>query len=137
MTIKSSQGYEGFNLVGLIIEGAYRVPNDRDFLYFKLKDGRCVEFESEGSCCATCYICHINCSDALANAEVLRVENLEEHGIQDGDYSYTDVWGHRIVTTKGICTIDMRTEHNGNYSGWLNAKCVDALPAGVVPLEDF
>lgn len=34
--------------------------------------------------------------------------------------SFDKVWGHRILTSKGICTIEMRVDHNGYYSGWLN-----------------
>jgi hypothetical protein len=106
-------------------------------VYLTTADGLTIQLEPEGDCCANAFFQHVDCSEALTDAVVSEVQDLEWSSSEDGDSKTVDVWGHRIHTSRGICTFDMRTEHNGYYSGRLEARVVDGLPAHAKPLEDF
>ena len=102
-----------------------------------LSDGTVSTLTPDGSCCSECTIADVDGSDALKGGTLLRVEDLElVKGGNLDDYEAVDVWGHRFVTDKGICTIGMRLEHNGYYSGQLYVQ--QTLEAPDAPeLEDF
>lgn len=98
---------------------------------FLLTDRGVYKAEPEGDCCANCYIQHISGTDALARGAVVRsVEDIELPPIPDSEKQDDgdDVWGHRITTTKGICSIEMRVTHNGYYGGTLNFGLVSSWP---------
>ena len=133
-------------LVGLTVEAAYK---HEDNIYLALLDGRIVRLRPEGDCCAWCYIAGATLTDALTVATVTSVEDLEM--VQE-DRSYgdaIDTWGHRIHTTRGTCTFDMRVEHNGYYGGTLKVEFnhppygplrgspLTIIPEGAKPLEDW
>ena len=97
----------------------------------------------EGECCANCFIQHISLADALQGAKVTLVEPIleveKERGDGPGD-GYAEQWGHRIHTTKGTCTIEMRVEHNGYYGGMLKVEGLEnpkPVLDGYKTLEDF
>lgn len=91
-----------------------------------------------GDCCASCYVQHISGAEALAEgAEVLEVEDIELPAVED-PVEVSDVWGHKLKTTKGYCTIEMRVDHNGYYGGSLDwSACDGGIPKDAKPLEDF
>ena len=94
---------------------------------------------SNGDCCARCYVQHVSGSDALApGATVRSVEDIEAPPVpKDADsYVVSDTWGHRITTDKGVCTIEMRVDHNGYYGGSLDLTEYEGVLAGK-PLDDF
>lgn len=80
----------------------------------------------EGECSASCYIPHISGTDALAGAIVSGVEGIATESYTDGEDSFSDEWGHRILTNKGICSIEMCLDHNGYYGGSLEVEKVEA-----------
>jgi len=128
-------------LVGLEIANV-RVPDRYSgdgSIYLNLADGkRCIVLTPEGDCCAHCYIQHINFAEVLQGAKVTEVEDLEGNRIEPEQYGdVVDCWGHRIHTTKGICTIDMRLSHNGYYGGALTMSEQDGWYTEGKPLEDF
>jgi hypothetical protein len=110
---------------------------DRSEIVLNLRDNTSVILSPYGDCCANCYINHIDNALALFSSTVLKVEDLELTSEGDDDYgNVTESWGHRIITDKGICTIDMRVEHNGYYGGSLeciNGDCHSESPL----LSDF
>src|ERR1700722_16090914 len=93
-------------------------------LFLNRADGAgAFQLEPFGSCCAQCFICHIDGSEVLTNAHILEVEDLSlplADNDVNNDYTVTEVWGHRIKTDRGICTIEMRVIHNGYYGGSLD-----------------
>lgn len=93
----------------------------------------------EGDCCAQCYIQHISGTDALAKGAVIAsVEDITLPDVEQGEFDASDVWGHRIITDKGHCSIEMRVDHNGYYGGWLSISEQDVgteIPDA--PLDDF
>lgn len=95
---------------------------------FFITDGGTYKAAPDGDCCANCYIQHLAYSEALApGAVVTAIEDVElppdPESDPDNDY-VIDVWGHRIITTKGTCTIEMRVDHNGFYGGTLEVTQV-------------
>lgn len=125
-------------LVGLTVEAAYRAEED---IWLVSIDGRTVRLRPHGDCCAYCYVAGATLTDALLVATISSIEDLGVDSVQAeaDDYGETvDTFGHRFHTSRGTCTLDMRTEHNGYYSGWLCAT-LDAgnVPEGAKPLVDF
>lgn len=124
------------DLIGLYIKSAY-FCNNRDCVYLRLSD-KIIELRPEGDCCAQSYIQHVSLSDAFINCTINDIEDLEyQSSTEDNHGGCTDVWGHRFHTSKGTCTIDLRTEHNGYYSGMLTAYEVEDIPENSNLLEDF
>jgi hypothetical protein len=107
-------------MIGAEIRG---VAYKGDVLYISTNCGVFV-CTPEGDCCASCYIQHISGTDALAvGAVIASVEDITLPDVPDQDsYSVSDVWGHRIKTDKGYCSIEMRVDHNGYYGGWLSVS---------------
>lgn len=84
-----------------------------------------------GDCCANCYIQHVSGTWALApGAVVAAVEDIELSPVPDDEKNdeASDVWGHRIVTDKGICSIEMRVDHSGYYGGSLDFALTEGWP---------
>lgn len=111
--------------------------NDSGDLYLEQADGTFISLRPEGECCASCYIQDLDGSEALQDATILEVEDLSGGSVEDRDsYQVSDTWGHRIHTTKGICTIGMRVDHNGYYGGRLYVGN-GTLPQNCKKLTDF
>lgn len=102
-------------------------------VYLDCADGA-IRLRPEGDC-ASCFIAGVTLADALTDATVMSIEDLEFSS--SGDDTVVDVFGHRIHTTRGTCTVDMRTEHNGYYSGRLYVDADVSIPTDAKPLEDF
>ena len=88
-----------------------------------LSGSRPVRLVPYGDCCSSCFIEDVDNIDALQDAKVTGVEELEVNSTGSrGAGEVTDTWGYRLHTDKGICTIGMRLEHNGYYGGRLLVK---------------
>lgn len=92
--------------------------------------------EPYGECCADCFITDIDGANALFDATVLKIEDLETYQAFSNSYDVIETWGHRIHTDKGICTIGMRVEHNGYYGGSLYVE-TNPTDKPQIPLADF
>jgi hypothetical protein len=96
---------------------------DGDSIFLNCSNEEHIQLEPYGDCCANCFICNVDGAEALSGASIIEVEDLDlpltDDDVND-DYTTTDVWGHRLKTDKGICTIEMRVIHNGYYGGSLN-----------------
>lgn len=124
-------------LVGATIE---RVTFDKSSgtLFFATDRG-VYRGDPEGDCCSYCYVQHVSGTDALAKgAVVMAVEGIDDLPPVPPDEvnDVTDNWGHRITTTKGVCSIEMRVDHNGYYGGWLNFGLFKGEPKGS-DIDDF
>lgn len=129
--------YNVDDLVGLEIKKAYSYNGD----IVLVTDKGVIQLSPEGDCCANCYITDIDGSECLLG-NVKEVESLTLPDLSPEEFSdeCSDVWGHRIHTDKGICTIGMRVDHNGYYGGTLTARKGNELESYVndlKPLEDF
>ncbi len=107
-----------------------------------LDGGPCIVLSPYGDCCAHCYIQHVSLSNALVDATVTGVEEIMSEPTDTEKASNTaevfEGWGHRIHTTRGTCSIEMRVEHNGYYGGELQCEERDANYRATAPLlEDF
>ena len=113
------------------------VTYDGDSLYFETNCGT-YRATPYGDCCANCYIQHISGSEALVKGAVIAsVEDISLPDVPEEDCcDVSEVWGHKIRTDKGWCTIEMRVDHNGYYGGSLSVDLQDTCPE-VPALEDF
>ena len=83
-------------------------------------DSHKFTYETEGDCCAHAYLLKPDESDvsSVLGREVVSVVRnsfSQEHG-----YGQLDTEFISIQTHGGDLRLEMRTEHNGYYSGWLN-----------------
>lgn len=122
------------DLVGItIIEPLF----DGEDIYLKTKTAIYHLYPSS-YCCENCFIKHVNFSEALYNATVINIEDLESKDISEKeDIECIEEWGHRIITDKGICTIEMRVEHNGYYGGSLEIDKRENIKKEAKLLTDF
>lgn len=111
---------------------------DGEAIYLNLRDGGSIALIPEGDCCAHCYILNVSGSEVLLDAEIKSVEDLtlEPTEQEVNDHECIEAWGHRILTNKGICTIEMRVSHNGYYGGWLHPHASEKDNSDKL-LEDF
>lgn len=123
------------DLVGLKINKAYRTPEG---FVLDTSMGTLVAYP-EGDCCSQCSITDMCFTEALEGAIIKEIEDmsLPAPAAQSGD-DVVDVWGHRIHTDKGICTIGMRLDHNGYYGGSLHFSKQNNMDLSTLAkLEDF
>ena len=95
--------------------------------------------EPWGECCSSCYVQHVSGADALSKgAIVTSVDDITDlPPVPESEVNdVIDNWGHRITTTKGVCSIEMRLDHNGYYGGALDVALFDGEPKGTA-LDDF
>lgn len=128
-------------LVGKTITGAY-LSEIADSLYaethvvISTADGLYV-FGAQGDCCANAYFAGATGTEAL-RGEVLATEQ-SDGPTETAEYGdETDHCFHAITTARGRCTIELRAEHNGYYSGWADYRAGAEERLGPLrPLEDF
>lgn len=93
----------------------------------------------EGDCCARAYIQHVTNAWTLQGALVTSVESsvsaIVEGSPDKGDV--TDGWCVTVDTDRGTCTIEMRVEHNGYYSGTLTYEDSVEPSGGELLVDDF
>lgn len=123
------------DLIGINIVAAKQKHGD---LFFVLDTGEVISFVPYGDCCASCYVQHVSGADALKNATLNRVDDLELPEVPPEEANdVSDVWGHSLITSRGYCTIEMRVDHNGYYGGELTISRDAVLPKDAVDLDDF
>lgn len=103
-------------LVGETIAAVYQ-DKQNDVLEFETKAGARLGWRAVGDCCANAYFCQLENFEWLIGEKVLRVEHDAVSSVPN-EYGETDTEVIRISTRKGTATIELRTEHNGYYSGW-------------------
>lgn len=118
------------------------IYDDEPILTFT--DGVAVMFQPWGECCNTVWIEHIDGSAALApGATILSLEQLVDGATNERDEEDHIIkgrtWGERIVTDRGICTIELRNDYDAYaYQGDLNIiEVVAGSSSGAKPLKDF
>ena len=125
------------DLVGMKVKKAMMQGGD---ILLETPEGT-IRLFPEGDCCASCYITDIDGSEALKNSTIKEVEDLVRPALPDNEKTdeVSDVWGHRIHTTKGIVTIGMRVDHNGYYGGslYVSKEKGELRMDTVKDLEDF
>ncbi len=77
-------------------------------------------FVAEGDCCAVAYVLPVEEDDlkAFLGNKVVQA-NVGEYKSEVLDYGQTDTEFYHLRTHGGDITLELRTEHNGYYSGWL------------------
>jgi hypothetical protein len=78
-------------------------------------------FVAEGDCCAHAYVLTPDEADlkAFLGNEIMQA-TTSRISVPNGDYGdCTDTEFYNLRTHNGDLTLELRTEHNGYYSGWL------------------
>jgi len=86
-------------------------------------------YETEGDCCAHAYILPLDEKDvkALLGYEVHKVLRNETSQETEGGYGVIDTEFITIQTHGGDLLLELRTEHNGYYSGRINFVSVEPV----------
>lgn len=114
-------------LIGHKISEINLSPNGSD-LEIKTETHKFI-YETEGDCCAHAYILPFDEKDVKALLghkvhKVLRDKSSQE--TEDG-WGVTDTEFITIQTHGGDLLFELRTEHNGYYSGWINFKRAEPI----------
>jgi len=108
------------NLVGHTIRGINLV--DSGFELIVKTETHKFTYQTEGECCAHAYILELKPKD-VADIIGQKVMSVIRNGWtkEDADgFGVTDTEFISIQTHNGDLDLELRTEHNGYYSGWIN-----------------
>lgn len=83
-------------------------------------EGWKYSYLAEGDCCAVAYVLKPDAEDikAFLGNEIIQTKT-REHSTSDGDFYQIDTEFYDLRTHGGDLTLELRTEHNGYYCGWL------------------
>jgi hypothetical protein len=78
-------------------------------------------FHAEGDCCAVAYVLEPDKEDlqSFLGHEIVQATSSGVSVDKYDDYGQTDTEFYTFRTHNGDLTLELRTEHNGYYSGWL------------------
>ena len=111
-------------LVGKVIKEVF-IDESREALKFVLDDGSSVHANTDADCCSSTWIEDVYNPEALTDAVVTSVENLDlpeelcqptKTGNYEEEMAY---YGCAITTDKGTCVVAYRNSSNGYYGGSL------------------
>jgi hypothetical protein len=99
------------------------VNDDQGQLAFDTDAGMIV-YTAYGDCCSETWFADITGIDALLNATVTGVEEINMESIDDGRtrQEHDEFYGLKIITTKGRADIVYRNSSNGYYGGEILLK---------------
>lgn len=78
-------------------------------------------FVAEGDCCAVAYVLEPEKEDleAFLGNKIIQATSSGVSVDKYDDYGQTDTEFYTLRTHNGDITLELRTEHNGYYCGWL------------------
>ena len=106
-------------LVGQIVQ-AIILEKDGQRLIIKTNKYK-YTFVAEGDCCAVAYVLEPDeedLKDFLGN-KIVQATSSAVSVTNDDSGEQTDTEFYNLRTHKGELTLELRTEHNGYYCGWL------------------
>lgn len=106
-------------LIGKTIESVW-LAEDGKAIRFNLKGGEEIIARTEGDCCSSTWIESIEMPENMIGT-VREADDIDmNRASEKADYEIIQFYGFRIVTEKGIATLDYRNESNGYYGGSLD-----------------
>lgn len=121
-------------LVGKKVVALFR-NDSKDRLRFALDDGTSVHCYTDGDCCSSSWIEHIEGVANLIGATVRAAEDGPEVPSEnDGELKF---YNFRIVTERGFCNLEMRNSSNGYYGGSLDSVEGSDTDASIQVADDF
>lgn len=106
-------------LLGRTIQGI-KIAEDKKAILF-VTDGGDIVARTDGDCCSSTWIEHIELPAMGFPAKVSSAEDLDMPDLgQPGEYEVIAYYGFKITTDKGVIVIDYRNESNGYYGGNLS-----------------
>lgn len=95
------------------------VGNSEGLIRFTCADSSQLVYICEGDCCSETWFSEILNLDFLVNHTVSEVRELDMPSYDDGNtrQQYDELYGYKIATEAGHCTIVFRNSSNGYYRG--------------------
>lgn len=95
-----------------------------DVVTFTFSDGTTKRYSTEGDCCSSSWIEHLEMPNDVAGATIMSVEDSGEiaNPNRPGANEGTDclaVYNTRFRTSRGDVVLEYRNDSNGYYGGWL------------------
>jgi len=116
-------------LVDKTIREIYIDEQCQEYLKFVTDEGILI-FEAQGDCCSESWFADVICINALLDAKVNVVEEVDMPGVESSEDSrcrqeWDCVYGYKFQTSKGWADIVFRNSSNGYYGGWLEYMSED------------
>lgn len=103
-------------LVGKTVKAVYKSGDE--VLMFETDQGD-IAYITEADCCNSVWFNHFDNVEAFNDAKVISFEPCGWLNVAEDDWSVTELCFLKFVTTKGLCTIEIRNSHNGFYGGYI------------------
>lgn len=106
-------------LMGKTIESVW-MAEDNKAIKFCIKGGEEIIAKTDGDCCSDTWIESLEMPENMIGTvrEAHDVDMPEVPGVNNEEnYALTRFYGFRIVTERGISTMDYRNQSNGYYGG--------------------
>lgn len=116
----------------------------KDLLVFRFEDGHAQAFSTEGGCCSSSWIEHVEMPGDVAGATLLRVDDSATVDATDDDklnpvrtdddygshreHECLKVYHTRFSTDRGEIVVEFRNSSNGYYGGWLIPAPLPVMP---------
>jgi len=106
-------------LIGHIIK-EIKIADDRKAILF-ITDKENVIAKTDGDCCSSTWVEHIELPVNGFPAKVISIEELDMPELDEtDDFDVVVYYGCKIITDRGDIIIDYRNESNGYYGGNLS-----------------
>lgn len=99
---------------------------DTDELTFMFTDGTGAVCTTEGDCCSTSWIEHLEMPNDVVGATIT---GLDEHALSEehkSDDEFIQTYDTVFHTNRGDIVAEFRNSSNGYYGGWMNSKALAA-----------
>jgi hypothetical protein len=98
--------------------------NDDGYLLYITTGKSIYTFEAVGDCCAHAYILPLDENDvkAIIGNTVIKTTGSPINILLENDCNQVDVQFYSIKTMFSDLDIELRTEHNGYYVGWITLR---------------
>lgn len=126
----------------LLGEKVYRVfvsPGEEE-LYFDVGKDISIMFDTDADCCSETWFADITSVKQLIGGLVSKVEEVDVKHVGCDNRSRQEddcVYGYKITTNLGVCSIVYRNSSNGYYGGGCEIKTIDTpIPDNCVEITN-
>jgi hypothetical protein len=130
------------DLIGHIVFNVM-VTDDEGAVRFACAGGVMIDYGCVGDCCSETWIAEVLNLSALIGHTVQNVEELELPISSSSEpdprsrQEYDELYGYRLDTEAGSCTIVFRNSSNGCYGGWVERGVIKGNVRSIIGTDDW
>lgn len=95
------------------------LSEDRQYITVTFEDETYIKFYTEGDCCSSSWVEHLNLPGDIKGATFLSAEDSGRVDAFDEGYEYIQVYNTVFHTSVGDIVLEYRNSSNGYYGGCL------------------